>query len=131
MRIFALPLAAVPHGLQDGGRGLRCFFLQAAALETADSLSLFFIFFKKNKKKRKKALDTFFFLLYDYGIHGEETCHAAKKNGYAAPSATQPFLRLNKHSLKRFFFSRQFLRTEKRLAALFFAARRKKNLEEG
>ena len=52
----------------------------------------FFYFFEKNKKKREKALDTFFFLLYDNGIHGEETCRAAKKNGYAAPSATQPLL---------------------------------------
>ena len=109
MRIFAVSLALALHGLQDGGRGrgtqarwlcaaerkrerTRGFLLQAAALEKADSLSLFFIFFEKNKKKREKALDTFFFLLYDYSIHGEETCRAAKKNGYAAPTATQPLL---------------------------------------
>ena len=64
MRIFAVSLALALHGLQDGGRGrgaqvdgfarlkeigrgLRCFLLRAAALETADSLSLFFIFFQK------------------------------------------------------------------------------------
>ena len=64
MRIFALPLALALHGLNAAGRvrrtqdaclallkermrGRGAFLLQAAALEKADSLSLFFIFFKK------------------------------------------------------------------------------------